>query len=247
MQKDINDQIILEWSSRPGPRMRRAWLIFVKNVKIYHFTGESIPGIVAILSATPIKMGKWSHYKYNLLISPGVRFLSGHAGWNTGTFREGLDDTLKGYYPTTRWHEIANALNVPVDEVRAFLTKFRPSEVQELDKIETDIADLGNAANDFEEVEVYIGGATRRLRAEGYWSWPIVVEVAGEVVGRMDISGENITGNIRVIDRTAGLGHGGGWVNFKLLAPAGARALHVNPEILENYLRFSREEAARYA
>jgi hypothetical protein len=85
------------------------------------------------------------------------------------------------------------------------------------------------------------------LRAEGYWSWPIVVEVAGEVVGRMDISGENITGNIRVIDRTAGLGHGGGWVNFKLLAPAGARALHVNPEILENYLRFSREEAARYA
>lgn len=243
MQKDINDQITLEWSSRPGPRMRRAWLIFTKNGKIYHFTGESIPEIVAVLSATPIKMGKWSHTRYNLLISPSVRFLSGHTGWNTGTFREGLDDALKGYYPTTRWHEIANALNVPVDEVREFLTKFRPKEVEDLDKIEADIADLGNLANDFEEIEVYIGGATRRLRAEGYWSWPIVVEVAGEVVGTLDIAGKEVTGDIRVIERTAGLGHGGGWVNFKLLAPAGARALHVPPERLESYLRFSREQA----
>lgn len=241
------DHITLEWNSRPGPRMRRAWLIFLKNGKIHLFKGESIPGIVAVVSKTFVKEGKWSHYRYSLLVNPGVRFLSGHTGWNTGTFREGLNDALKGYYPTSRWHEIANALNVPVGELREFLTTFRPAEVADLDKIEADIAELGNAANDFEEIEVYIGGATRRLRAEGYWSWPIVVEVAGEVVGTLDIAGKEVTGDIRIIDRTAGLGHGGGWVNFKLLAPAGARALHVNPATLENYLRFSREEAARYA
>ncbi len=216
----------ITYSDKMGSRSRSAWAIVIgPGDEIELFTGESIPGKVAITGHDYTKQGKWSHSTYRLQIAPGVRFLSGHTGWGTGTFVEGLASATGK--PTDRWHEVANALGVSLPVAQEFLRARRPKAAEKLDQIEADLASLDETSPaGAATISISYGAPTRAARAEGYWEWPVrVLDEDGEEVGRISPEGE-ASGNVRVLKRKETSGHGGGYVSLMLAVPEGCHAKH---------------------
>ncbi|HHX27907.1 MAG TPA: hypothetical protein GX716_02735, partial [Firmicutes bacterium] len=115
------------YSDQLASRRRRAWAIVIgPGDELEVFTGESIPGKVAVVGCDYEKNGVWSHHTYRLAVADGVRFLTGHFGFETGTFREGLRAATG--QPTDRWHEVANALGVSLPVAQDFLRAWLPKE-----------------------------------------------------------------------------------------------------------------------
>jgi hypothetical protein len=132
------------YTSQLGHRSRKPWLLLITPTnEIRLFTGAPIPGIVAIIGEDYEKNGKWSSTTYRLALADGVRTISGHEGWEQGSFREGLLKALPDHPATDRWSEIANALGVSLAETQRFLREWRPKEAEHLNKIEADLAAIG--------------------------------------------------------------------------------------------------------
>jgi hypothetical protein len=103
---------------------------------------QSLVSSRLLAKITKKKNGKWSSTTYRLALADGVRTISGHEGWEQGSFREGLTKALSDHPATDQWSEIANALGVSLAETQRFLREWR---AEHLDKIEADLAALNSA------------------------------------------------------------------------------------------------------
>ena len=217
---------MITWKNKMAPRCRRAWAIVVgPGDEIELFTGDSIPGKVAVVGRDYKKCGIWSHNIYRLEIAEGVRFVSGHMGFETGTFTEGLRDATRK--PTDRWHEVAEALGVTLPVAQEFLRAWLPGTAEKLDQVETDLASLDETSPAGAAViSVSYGGPTRKQRENGFWEWPVrILDEGGEEVGRVSPDGEP-SGDVKVLKWNRMAGHGGGYVSMLLAVPEGCRAEH---------------------
>lgn len=243
------------YSDKLAPRRRGAWAIVIgPGDEIELFTGESIPGKVAVVGCDYTKQGVWSHHTYRLEVAEGVRFLHGHFGFETGTFREGLRAATG--QPTDRWHEVANALGVSLPVAQDFLREWLPKEAQKLDQVEEDLASLDEtSATGAATVSITYGAPTRAERERGFWEWPVrVLDPDGEEVGRVSPEGE-ASGQVKVLKREILSGYGGGYVSLLLAVPEGCRAEHgpapgektrAEKEAEERLLRTASEWLQRY-
>ena len=216
----------ITYSNRMAPRRRRAWaLVIGPGDEIEEFTGETIPGKVAITGYDFEKCGVWSHSTYRLTVAPGVRFLSGHSGFETGTFVEGLRAAT--HKPTDRWHEVANALGVSLPVAMKFLRSWLPGAAEKLDRVEEDLASLDEtSAVGAATLTVSYGAPNRKAREQGFWEWPVrILDEDGVEVGRVTADGEP-SGDIKLLKRETASGHGGGYVSLMLAVPEGCRAEH---------------------
>ncbi len=107
------------------------------------FRGKTIPGVLAVVGESYTKNGKWSHTTYQLMLGNGVEAIPGKDGWESGTFCEGLAAATR--LPTSRWHEVAEALKVSLEEAKRFLQEWKPKAAARLDQVEADIAALDHA------------------------------------------------------------------------------------------------------
>ncbi|HHX27689.1 MAG TPA: hypothetical protein GX716_01625 [Firmicutes bacterium] len=214
------------YSDELAPRRRRAWAIIIgPGDELERFTGTSVPGKVAVVGCDYKKNGVWSHSTYRLEVAPGVRFLSGHFGFETGTFLEGLRTATR--QPTDRWHEVANALGVSLPVAQDFLRGWLLKEAQRLDQVEADLASLDDASpTGAATVSITYGAPSRAARERGFWEWPVrVLDPDGQEVGRVSPEGE-ASGEVRVLKRETISGRGGGYVSLTLAVPEGCRAEH---------------------
>jgi len=130
----------IKWSNEPGPRSRGAWLILRKGEELREFKGETIPGWVVVVSSRFTKNGKWSHTTYQLALGAGVVAIPGRTGWETGRWTEGVQAATGK--PTGTWSELAVALGVSEDAVRAFVTANYPKTGERLTQTEKELAAL---------------------------------------------------------------------------------------------------------
>lgn len=214
------------YSNKLAPRRRRPWAIVIgPGDELELFAGESIPGKVAVVGRDYKKNGVWSHSTYRLEMAPKIRFLSGHFGFETGTFTEGLRDATGK--PTDRWHEVANALGVSLPVVQEFLRGWLPVAAQKLDQVEADLASLDEESpTGAATVSITYGAPTHAARERGFWEWPVrVLDEDGQEVGRVSPEGV-ASGEVKVLKRETSSGYGGGYVSLLLAVPEGCRAEH---------------------
>jgi hypothetical protein len=226
---------MLTWSDKMGSRSRSAWLLLIKNGTVNVFQGETIRGICAIIGTDYKKQGKWSHTTYRLELAPGVRAVPGMDGWETGRFVEGLRDAVNYRQPIDRWAEVANALGVTLTEARRFLKEWRPKAAAKLDEVEDALASIDeHTGGDFETIAISFGGPNRRQREAGFWSWPVLVLLDNQEIGRLVPEGSFYvpSGQVKLIAMETSSGFGGGYVSMRLAVPAGAVAVHKEEEIL---------------
>ena len=224
------------WSDKMGSRSRSAWLLLIdKEGHIHHFTGETIPGVVVVIGHDYEKAGKWSHTTFRMELAPGVRAIAGMDGWETGRFVEGLRDAVNYRQPIDRWADVANALGVTLTEARRFLQEWRPKAAAKLDEVEDALASIDeHTGGDFEIVVVSFGAPTRRRREAGFWSWPVLVLLDNQEIGRLVPEGSFYvpSGQVKLLAMETSSGFGGGYVSMRLAVPAGAVAVHKEEEIL---------------
>src|SRR5690606_30817375 len=104
---------------------------------------------------------------YSLVLAAGVRPVAGIQGWETGTFLEGAG--------IENWNDAANYYGVSVAEARRFLAANYPKSTAELNRREAELEALAAASGEEpERIVISFGSPTNRLRAEGFWDWPIV-------------------------------------------------------------------------
>lgn len=214
------------YSDKMGSRSRSSWAIIVgPGDELELFTGKSIPGKVAIVGEDYKKAGKWSHSTYRLVLAEGIQFISGHMGWETGTFVEGLASATG--MPADRWHEVANALNVSLPVLQEFLRGWRPKAAEKLDQIEEDLASLDETSDSgATTVSISYGAPTQKLREQGFWEWPVrILNRDREEVGRVSPEGEAF-GEVKVLKRQESSGYGGGYVSLMLAVPENCQAVH---------------------
>lgn len=229
----------MEWSDQLGSRSRRAWLLFVKDGKVYPFAGEGIPGVVAIRGSSYRRDGKWSHTTYRLEVAEGVRTISGKEGWETGRFAEGLAGAA-GTKAIDLWVEMANALEVTVPAAQEFLRAWRPKAAEHIDAAEAALEELDRAAeypraDGAAETAVSFGSPTNREMRVGFWYWPVTVTLEGETVGTVRPSDGSwyspvCEGLVRIIECVQSSGYHGGSVSLRLAVPEGAEVHHRQPE-----------------
>lgn len=163
------------WTEELGHRSRRPWCLVVHQGTVSRFVGADIPGVLAVIGTDYIKNGKWSSTTYRLAVSDGGRLVSGHMGWETGTFREGLRKSLLAS-PLDRWASIASSLGVSVQAVQQLIRPWLPDEAADLDRVEEQMAALERAeeaaATEAVTVSFAFGSPTRAEMAEGYWVSP---------------------------------------------------------------------------
>lgn len=214
------------YSDKMGHRSRSPWAIVIgPGDKLELFTGESIPGKVAIVGADYTKNGKWSHSTYRLQLASGVRFLPGLMGWETGTFVEGLAYATGKI--TDRWHDVANALGVSLPAAQEFLRAWLPKAAGRLDRIEADLASLDEMSTaGVATISISYGAPTRAERNEGFWEWPVrVLDEDGKEVGRISTD-VGPSGDVRVLNCVRSFGHGGGYISLTLAVPEGCSVVH---------------------
>ena len=243
------------YSDQLASRRRCPWaLVIGPGDELELFTGESIPGKVAVVGCDYTQQGVWSHHTYRLAVAEGVRFLHGHFGFETGTFLEGLRAATGK--PTDRWHEVANALGVSLPVAQEFLRGWLPVAAQKLDQVEADLASLDEASpTGAATIAITYGSPTRAARERGFWEWPIrILDEDGQEVGRVSPEGE-ASGEVRVLKRETISGYGGGYVSLTLAVPEGCRAEHgpapgektrAEQEAEERLLRTASEWLQRY-
>lgn len=163
------------WTEQLGHRSRRPWCLVVHQGTVSRFAGTDMPGILAVVGTDYRKDGKWSSTTYRLAVAGGVRIVSGHMGWETGTFREGLRKSLLAP-PLDRWADLASALGISVQAVQQLVRPWLPGEAADLDRVEEQMAALERAeeaaAKEAVTVSFAFGSPTRAEMAKGYWVSP---------------------------------------------------------------------------
>lgn len=215
------------WDDGLGHRSRKAWCILIAGDSIHVFVGESIPGVVAVVGSDYNKNGKWSSSTYRMELAAGVRMLSGHDGWETGTFREGLrSETHK---PTDTWLDLANALGVTLPAAQAFLRAWRPLAAQHYDEVDAALAAVDGESDGVETATLSFGSPTNRQIREGYWECPVVVLNENDETVDSFAAPEftrGTTGAARMLEVVRSPGMHGGYVSVRVAVPVGCRLSH---------------------
>jgi hypothetical protein len=222
------------WQKQVGQRGRLPWALVVHNGAVHPFVGMDIPGICVVLGQSLEKKGRWTKTTYRLAIPHAARFISGHEGWGTGTFLEGLQTALSPYPPIERWMDVANALGVSIPAAKCFLHDFRREEANRLDDVEAALAVLMEGEEDhdgdIEEVTFTFGAPTRRQMEAGYWGAPVLILLHDQEVGRVTPGGGSagwttpVThGRVVVLSATHSEGHHGGYISLRLRVPEEAQ------------------------
>jgi hypothetical protein len=225
---------IIKWSDGLGPRSRRPFLFLVGGGKIWSFSGETIPGVVAILSSSYVSAGKWSSRTYDLSVAEGVTAIDGRMGFEDGTLLEGL---AKFRSPMRTWDDVANFLKVDIPTLREFLSDNFPKTLASLDKVDEALDSIqspvacllalswGRAAkshNDIvvvvDEKNIEIGRIIPAMGAEGP-SWFLTPTAEG---------------NVSLISARISPGHGGGYVSLRIAAPEGCHAERRSQELFHS-------------
>lgn len=131
----------IEYKDEMGSRSRKAFALIIQGDRVHEFTGVSIPGVVVVKTTTPVKNGKWSHSKYVLALASDTRLISGHSGFNTGTFTEGLAQAI-GAKEATTVAELATQLGVSAEETERLLADRWPKTLARLRECEAQMASL---------------------------------------------------------------------------------------------------------
>lgn len=164
-----------KWTEQLGHRSRRPWCLVVHQGTVSRFVGADIPGVLAVVGTDYRKDGKWSSTTYRLAVADSAKLISGHMGWETGTFREGLRRSLLAS-PLDRWASIASALGVSVRAAEDLIRPWLPGEAAALDRVEEQMAALERAeeaaAKEAVTVSFAFGSPTRAEMAKGYWVSP---------------------------------------------------------------------------
>jgi hypothetical protein len=158
---NLDDCDLFEWSDGLEAGGRRPRLYLVKAGQATKFTGQNIPGLVALAAVERMEAGKWSHTTYRLLLAPGVEplcFLSPlHGHW-------GQHFTSLG--------EAAAHLRLPVEEARRIIAAEYPVTEARLDAVERFALATEAAGLEPEIVIVSFGSPTAGERRGGYWFQP---------------------------------------------------------------------------
>jgi hypothetical protein len=136
------------WTEQLAPRSRAAWLVFFRAGEARPFNGRDIPGwcVVRARQLGPRK-GKWTATVWRLALADGVLPVSGHYGWDTGDFPEGLWSAIgkRGPIPAS-WAEwealLASTLGVPAEGARELLRAMDPEVAAAWDAAEEKIRTL---------------------------------------------------------------------------------------------------------
>lgn len=227
-----------EWSNKMGHRGRKAWCLVIVGDAVSVFDGKSSPA-VAVLGTSYCQNGKWSATTYRLETAAGVRLVTGHDGWETGTFAEGLASSQHVTSPIDRWVDLANALGVSVSEAQRFLKTWRPEAASRFDAAEAALEAVDAAAPNegASQVAVSFGSPTNKISAAGFWSWPVVIRnTSGTEVGRISPTGQyndwgspDVVGPVAVLASERAAGYHGGTVSLRLAVPEGCTACHEMP------------------
>lgn len=96
---------------------------------IFEFKGESIPGLLQVVSTAYTRDGKWSHYDWFVEAQEGVGFFKFSQDWGSGT-----------YIPESRWAEArenfrrqATPLSLENDAIDRFIRARLPDAACRLD------------------------------------------------------------------------------------------------------------------
>jgi hypothetical protein len=177
-----------------GGRYPRLYL--AKGSEVHKFTGENIPGFVAIATAVFEKRGKFSNTDYLLTLAPGVRplyFLSPlHGVWG--------DDLAS-------WGEVAQVLGLPVEVAQKIVRAEYGQTAERLDKLEAFASEIEAQGATTETVIVSFGAPTRRSISEGYWDKPKTAQTSD--------------GRTVIVEP----GPGPDWSKARAVAPEGAKVL----------------------
>jgi hypothetical protein len=136
------------WTEALAPRSRAGWLVLFRAGEARPFEGRDIPGF-CVVRARQIgpKKGKWTPTVWRLALADGVIPVSGHYGWDTGDFPEGLWSAIgkRGQIPAS-WAEweglLADTLGVPAEEARKLLRAMDPEVAAAWDAAEEKIRAL---------------------------------------------------------------------------------------------------------
>lgn len=219
--------IEINWTRVLGHRDRQPFaLVIGPNGDIVRFIGESIPSKIVVMDAISIPNGKWGRTEFKLKLGPGVEFIHGHMGWNSGSLCEAL-----GIEPN--WIQLANRLKVSVTVIKELMREWRPKESAKIDSIENELAELDEIETEGADTCVFTFGApNKRERACGFWERPVVILVDDKEVGRVtpspDWSCPVVNGSIRLLETQHDSGRGGGYVTLRVAAPIGAKAILKN-------------------
>lgn len=220
------------WSDKMGHRGRKPWCLLVQGGEIREFTGESIPGLVAVVGTSRSKNGKWSATTYRLELAGGVRAIGGLDGWETGRFAEGLRAAASFQRPIDRWLDVAEALGTSVTEAMRFLRAWRPRAAEALDAVDAALEAVENEGDcDVATFSASFGSPTRRQRDAGFWTAPHPIQGVGGVFvalrspergweeGNVFLTdgGQELMGEVLGVERASG--HGGGYVTVKVALP----------------------------
>jgi hypothetical protein len=127
----------LEWCKENIGR-EQAWLILVKNGRVYRFAGTSIPNVGVIVTGSKQTTGDWGPVVYYyLLIADDVRVIRGF-----GELRDGLMWNSAASTPPGTWERVAQYLGVDDAEARRFARTEFPAEAAELDRVEAEARSL---------------------------------------------------------------------------------------------------------
>lgn len=212
----------VQWSDKLGHRSRSAFLLLIQNNNVYVFEGESIPSVCVVRGYDYTKNGKWSHNTYRIDVSNDVTVISGHMGWETGRFAEGLAESRNLPDSIDTWIDMAQALGVSMESAQNFLYSWRPKAAEAIDRIEKELQDLESTTGSSSIVVATFGSPTRRMREEGFWRNPKPIPGGGEVCLINPDEGW-YPENIKICDRQGRVircdhksGRGGGYVSITL-------------------------------
>lgn len=214
--------------------MRSSWLLLRKEGRLHRFVGQTIPGVVAVVATQYTKQGKWSGTTYTLQLADGVVAIPGHAGWESGTFREALAEATRK--PTRTWIEAAAALEVTIAELRQLLSDWKPGAITHWDKVDEELAAVEEEAETSHILSVSFGAPSNRSAKAGFWSWPVRIFLGDEEIARL-MPGDKgwatpqVDGPVRVIDVVCSHGMHGGYISLRIAAPEGAKAFHVRMDV----------------
>lgn len=218
-----------------GNRSRPSWAVVVgPGDSLVEFC-ESVSVGVKIIDTTSNRAGKWSSTTYKFILPNGARLVSGHQGWETGTWREALSKATERKVVT--WLDAAEALGVSVASVMTYARRWQRADANHFDEVDRKMAEADDAASanntDVTEVVVNFGSPTNRAAREGYWEWPLVIrDDQRRVVGHLHRDDD---GNycpdpalpaVVVLDIIKTAGYHGGHVSVRLALPLGWTAAH---------------------
>jgi hypothetical protein len=155
----------MEWRDglRPGGRTPRLYVIVDGGRAVHKFTGETIPGVLVVLSAQYHQCGKWSSTTYQIQTARGVRAVE-------------LLSPLHGTWGDsfTSWLDAAQALGCDVDSAREITRVEYRKTFERLEALDAALESLEEEEgdDDAEIVVITFGSPTNRAAEDGFWFDP---------------------------------------------------------------------------